>query len=287
MKTKAKTSIKLWIFLPVLLMGVVIALSNLASITNIRKVNREATEISDTYLEGIIRLADLQSMVKDVHTMALSHIVATDSDTMINLVDSVHAQEDAVDAALLAYKEYLTEDNVAIYEDILVNFESCKDAIATMMALSADNQNEKAFAIANTDLKTSTDAMNADIDELVSQAQAASEEAREHLNEVYASSLSAMIFTSIIGLGTILLTFVVVNVKITMPIGKAEKELSNIITGINNRQGDLTKRISIHSRDEIGSLAGGINSFIEKLQSILKTVTDSSASLNSIAEDVT
>ena len=155
------------------------------------------------------------------------------------------------------------------------------------MALSADNQNEAAFAIANTDLKSSTDAMNASINELVSKAQTASDEARGRLADVYNSALSTMLITSIIGLFAIVLTFIVVSLKITRPIAKTEKELSNIITDINNRQGDLTKRISIHSRDEIGSLAGGINSFIEKLQSILKMVTQSSVSLNNIAEDVT
>ena len=287
MKKKAKTSIKLWIFLPVLLMGIVISISNMASITNIRNVNREATEIADTYLEGISRLADIQSMIKDIHSMALSHIVATDSDTMIVLVDSVREKEDTLDAALVAYKDYLSEEDYALYENILVQLKNCKNAIATMMALSADNRNEEAFAIANTDLKTATDAINTDIEAFISKAQAASDEARESLANVYANAISTMIVTSVIGLATILLTFAVVHLKITKPIAKTEKELSNIITDINNRQGDLTKRISICSRDEIGSLADGINAFIEKLQSILKMVTQSSAELNTIGEDVT
>ena len=287
MKKKAKTSIKLWVFLPVLLMGLVIAVSNMASITNTRNVNREATEIADTYLEGISRLADIQSMIKDIHSMALSHIVATDSDTMILLVDSVREKEDALDAALIAYKDYLSEEDYVLYENILVQLKNCKNAIATMMALSADNRNEEAFAIANTDLKTATDAINTDIEAFISKAQAASDEARESLANVYANAISTMIVTSVIGLATILLTFVVVHLKITKPIAKTEKELSNIITDINNRQGDLTKRISICSRDEIGSLADGINAFIEKLQSILKMVTQSSAELNTIGDDVT
>ena len=284
---KKKTSIKLWIFLPVLLMGLVIAISNGASLTNIRNVNREATEISDTYMESILRLSNIQGMIKDVHSIALSHIVAIDSDTMIVLVDTVRAKEDALSEALLSYQDFLSQDDSAVYEDILTNYENCKDAIATMMALSADNQNELAFTIANTDLQTAIEAMNADIDELINKAQVASDEARERLTTVYANALSTMVLTSLMGLSAILLTFVVVHLKITRPIAKTEKELSGMIADINNRQGDLTKRISIRSKDEIGSLAGGINAFIEKLQNILKMVTQSSVELNTIGEDVT
>ena len=284
---KKKTSIKLWIFLPVLLMGLVIAISNGASLTNIRNVNREATEISDTYMESILRLSNIQGMIKDVHSIALSHIVAIDSDTMIVLVDTVRAKEDALSEALLSYRDFLSQDDSAVYEDILTNYENCKDAIATMMALSADNQNELAFTIANTDLQTAIEAMNADIDELINKAQVASDEARERLTTVYANALSTMVLTSLMGLSAILLTFVVVHLKITRPIAKTEKELSGMIADINNRQGDLTKRISIRSKDEIGSLAGGINAFIEKLQNILKMVTQSSVELNTIGEDVT
>lgn len=284
---KKKTSIKLWIFLPVLLMGLVIAISNGASLTNIRNVNREATEISDTYMESILRLSNIQGMIKDVHSIALSHIVAIDSDTMIVLVDTVRAKEDALSEALLSYQDFLSQDDSAVYEDILTNYENCKDAIATMMALSADNQNELAFTIANTDLQTAIEAMNADIDELINKAQVASDEARERLTTVYANALSTMVLTSLMGLSAILLTFVVVHLKLTRPIAKTEKELSGMIADINNRQGDLTKRISIRSKDEIGSLAGGINAFIEKLQNILKMVTQSSVELNTIGEDVT
>ena len=286
MKRK-KTSSKLWIFMPVLLMGLVIAISNGASLTNIRNVNREATEISDTYMESILRLSNIQGMIKDVHSIALSHIVAIDSDTMIVLVDTVRAKEDALSEALLSYRDFLSQDDYTVYEDILTNYENCKDAIATMMALSADNQNELAFTIANTDLQTAIEAMNSDIDELINKAQAASDEARERLATVYAHALSAMVLTSLMGLSAILLTFVVVHLKITRPIAKTEKELSGMIADINNRQGDLTKRISIRSKDEIGSLAGGINAFIEKLQNILKMVTQSSVELNTIGEDVT
>ena len=64
-------------------MGLMIVLSNFISVVSLRNVNKEASTIADVYMEGITELTTIQSDMKDVHNLALSHIVATDSDTMI------------------------------------------------------------------------------------------------------------------------------------------------------------------------------------------------------------
>lgn len=65
---------------------------------------------------------------------------------------------------------------------------------------------------------------------------------------------------------------------ITRPIQKANKQLNEIIADFKNDKGDLSKRIQIKSKDEIGNLVRGINNFIENLEQIIGhigTVSDS------------
>ncbi|MBF0467525.1 MAG: methyl-accepting chemotaxis protein [Desulfamplus sp.] len=71
-----------------------------------------------------------------------------------------------------------------------------------------------------------------------------------------------------------------------MPINSAVKGLKEIATG----EGDLTMRLAVNSKDEIGELAIWFNTFMEKLQDIIrrimensKKVDDSSTQLSSIA----
>ena len=64
------SSIRLWIFIPLLLLGIVSIISNVMAVNNIRNVNKKATTISDTYLTGITELSDIQSVMKDIHNMA-------------------------------------------------------------------------------------------------------------------------------------------------------------------------------------------------------------------------
>lgn len=283
---KKKSSIRWWLFIPLAAMGIMILLSNVMAITSLRNVNKEASEISDVYLEGISQLGDIRSIVKDLHTTALSHIVATDSNTMISLVDTVREMENSLVQELEAYRPYLQTGDEAVFDEILAQYEISRDAIASMMALSADTQNAAAFEIANTTLKDSTDAMNEGIDTLVEHAQLSSEEAREKLSGVYQRAFSMNVVIGVAGMAMLLLALIVIQWRVLSPIAKTEKSLVGIMDDIDNRQGDLTKRVKLYSHDEIGSLGGGINAFIEKLQNILRTVTDSSVQMNGIAGEV-
>lgn len=285
-KKQRKSSIRGWLIIPVAAMGLMIVLSNCISVYSLSNVNDEATMIADVYLEGISELATIQRDIKDVHNMALSHIVATNSDTMIELVDSVRAKQSELDVEFKAYEKYVDEADRALYEGILTSYEKSKLSIANMMALSADTKNEEAFEIANTELKTSMDAMSMNISALVDHAQQASDKTRNELAEVYRNAFILNVTTAIIGMVILLLAVMLIQRKVLSPLAKTEKSLASIMDDIDRREGDLTKRITLYGRDEIGSLGGGINAFIERLQNILRMVTNSSSKMNGIAGEV-
>ena len=285
MKNK-KTSIKWWIFAPIAIMAAMMFISNGTSIVSLKNVNKAAKEISDVYLEGISRLGDIQGDIKDLHSMALSHIVATDVDSMINLVNSINEEISLIDKELEEYKAYAKNDT-KLYNEILNYYEETKKEIAKMVALSADTQNEKAFAIANNELKTNTEAMYANIEEMVKHSKSASTKAKNSLQVVYGTSIGTTIFVTIVSIVLVVLAFLSIQLKVLRPISKTNKALLDIMQDIDQRQGDLTKRIPVYQNDEVGALTSGINAFIERLQSILKTVTNSSNQMNSIAGEVT
>lgn len=60
--------------------------------------------------------------------------------------------------------------------------------------------------------------------------------------------------------------------------------LSSAMEALSKGDGDLTQRISVNSKDEIGTLAHHVNAFIAKLQEIVRDVADSSSQLNEQSE---
>lgn len=60
--------------------------------------------------------------------------------------------------------------------------------------------------------------------------------------------------------------------------------LSSAMEALSKGDGDLTQRISVNSKDEIGTLAHHVNAFIAKLQEIVRDIADSSSQLNEQSE---
>ena len=89
---------------------------------------------------------------------------------------------------------------------------------------------------------------------------------------------------------TILIFVIVVLVSVHLivtPVKKSSKELGDMVDEVNNAAADLTKRISVNQKDEIGSLVEGVNTFIEALQNVIAGIRDSSVHLNSAFAAVT
>lgn len=70
----------------------------------------------------------------------------------------------------------------------------------------------------------------------------------------------------------------------------AGRQMQEIVDGLASDQGDLTKRVNIRSRDEIGQLADGINNFVSILQKLIVKLKQESvnmnASINSATEQI-
>lgn len=112
------------------------------------------------------------------------------------------------------------------------------------------------------------------------EAKTALEQAKTLSNVTIAGSI---VFTVLI---FVIVVLVSVHLIVT-PVKKSSKELGDMVDEVNNAAADLTKRISVNQRDEIGSLVEGVNTFIEALQNVIAGIRDSSVHLNSAFAAVT
>ena len=286
MKKRARMSIKVFILIPVFILGFVAVCSNIQGISNLGKVNKTAVVIADEHMVNITNLTDIQKEAQDIHRMALSHIIATDLDTLITLVDSIRAQEAVLDQYLVEYRDNLTALDKNAYDKILSSYEGLKYEIASLIAYSGNNQNEEAFALANGVIQQCNDDIQEQISLMIDEAKEMSSDASDELTKEYNSAL--VINLAIIGISVlaILLAFYVVFVLVIRKLNITNREIHDIIADIDNNEGDLTKRVSIHSNDEISDLGNGINIFMEKLQGIMKMIIENSQKLEAVVNEV-
>ena len=77
--------------------------------------------------------------------------------------------------------------------------------------------------------------------------------------------------------------YVLIKKMVVSPIVAVSDSVKDIATG----EGDLTARLALRSRDELGELAGWFDTFIEKLQNIMTNIKASSGLVGNAAEQIT
>lgn len=286
MKKKRYLSIKVIILVPVFILGLVCILSNFMAISSLRSVNANASEIADEYMVSISNLGTIQERAQKIHRLTLSHIIATDLDGMISLVETIRDEQAILDEELAAYKQYVTEKDSASYEALLTNYANFKHQVGNVMAFSGGGRNEEAYACANGELAISGTAMQENVDAMVASANESAGEARTQLATVYSGALLMNAVTIVVSIAAIAFALFSVMYKVIRPLTKTKREITEIIKDIDNRQGDLTKRVSILSNDEIASLGNGINLFMGKLQDIFKMITANSQRMEEVVNEV-
>lgn len=286
MNQKKKLSTKLIILIPVFILGIFSIISNVMSVFNIKNVNRSAVQISEVSLKNVSSLAEIQRQTQDIHNLGLSHIIAVDLDSMIQLVEKIRSQEDALEKDLESYKAYVTPDTEKEYNDIQKNYKKLKYECANVMAFSAAGKKEDAYELANGKISKSADAIESDIESIKKIVNQDANAQRQKLTSAYHSSIGTSIVTILISIAALFSAMVAVLRWVIHPLANTNREMNEIISGIDNRQGDLTRRVTITNNKEVASVGGGINAFMAKLQEIFRMISSNSRDLEGVVNEV-
>ena len=286
MNNKKRTSLKTLILLPVFILGALTIICNVMAINNIRTVNSNAADITDNCMMSVSDLGEIKNDIQVIHTLGLSHIIATDLNTMISIVGEINDNQEELEKKLDEYKKYVQNDDMETYNSLVSNYNTMKYELGNIMAYSALGKNEEAYAIANGVVSDSSTAIQKDIEVLSTHANDTASEARERLASVYISSLVSNGIVIIISVILIIVAIYCVMKYVIKPIIATNKDIRDIIDGIDNGEGDLTKRVRVISNDEIADLGNGINLFMDKLQEILKLIIENTNYMENVVAEV-
>ena len=286
MKNKKRISIQLIIFIPVCILGIVAVISNIEAIRNLKNVNQTAVEIAEEHMVNLSELSDIQRETQDIHKLALSHIIATDLDTLIAIVDDVRNEQESLEDYLEAYRDDMVAMDESAYNQLITSYEGLKYEIANLLAYSGNNKKEDAFALANGLIKEYSNDIQAQVTKMENIARESAQVADNALKAEYQRALVRNIVSIVICILVIFGALYSVFVFVIRKLNIANREIHDIIEHIDRNEGDLTKRISILSNDEISDLGNGINTFMEKLQHIMKMIIENSRRLEEVVNKV-
>lgn len=108
------------------------------------------------------------------------------------------------------------------------------------------------------------------------------EQAQLDAKSVYGRALITLLVILVVAVIVAAVMAAVLGVAIAKPINAAVAGLQDIAKG----EGDLTKRLLVRSKDEIGELATWLNVFMEKLQGILGKISHNTQALDLSSNDL-
>ena len=283
---KKRTSLKALILVPVFILGILSVLSNVMAVNNIRKVNRNASRIADDCMNSISELSAIENETQSIHKLGLSHIIATDLNTMISIVEEMQTEQETLEQELEDYRKYVEPEDESSYETVVSNYETMKYELGNLMAYSALGKNTEAYALANGAVSESSMAIQNEINVMKEHANTAASDAREKLSDVYLGALVSNGIIIPISVTLLMVALYCVIRFVIKPILATNKDIRDIISGIDKGEGDLTRRVAVLSNDEIADLGNGINLFMDKLQQILKMIIENTNHMENVVREV-
>lgn len=286
MKKQGRFSTKMIILIPVFVIGIISIISSVLAVKNIRKVNENATQIANGYMVCIADLGSIQIETEKIHRLGLSHIVATDLDSMISLVDVIRAEQTVLDGYLSDFEQFIDDSDRENYEAILSNYEGLKYENANLMAYSANGNKEAAYALANGAISEYADKIDQNIIAIQEVVNNNADTAKQQLTKVYKYSLTVSFVTIAVSMASLLFAVFSVLKMVIVPLSKTKNEINEIIDDIDRREGDLTRRVTIMENQEVAAVGSGINLFMGKLQDIFKTIIHNSKRMETVVNEV-
>lgn len=286
MKKQGRFSTKMIILIPVFVIGIISIISSVLAVKNIRKVNENATQIANGYMVCIADLGSIQIETEKIHRLGLSHIVATDLDSMISLVDVIRSEQTVLDEYLSDFEQFIDDSDRENYEAILSNYEGLKYENANLMAYSANGNKEAAYALANGAISEYADKIDQNIMAIQEVVNNNADTAKQQLTKVYKYSLTVSFVTIAVSMASLLFAVFSVLKMVIVPLSKTKNEINEIIDDIDRREGDLTRRVTIMENQEVAAVGSGINLFMGKLQDIFKTIIHNSKRMETVVNEV-
>ena len=246
------------------------AKASIRSLTNVYLEIQKENEVVSKNVAEIRLYSNMMVMSTDEATAKSMAAQLPDLIETINqALEAMRTQVDnleneALSNALSAYehKTYVLEENIT----------ETANAFLTGDKSSAALSNNQMRAI----VSELQDYQNKYTDILTESAKADSDQG---LNAVLWIQQVAM-YINIVILVAAGVVILVVRFSIVKPAKDASRHLNSIIKGIEDGEGNLTERLTIKSKDEVGQLAIGINAFIEQLQEIMIKLRGSSQDMN-------
>ena len=281
-----KLSLK--VVIPQIILAIVCIASAVWGINSTKSLKAQSLAKTEDNINAIHSLDVLSGDFQVMQKMLLTHAISGNDDDMAAAKEKVDVIVAEVEAEKAGYAKMLSgEEEKKIYKTFEAKYDELLAVYNEAIEKSTAYEKGDAMEMAKVDVNVIAVEMEGIIDSLI--------EIRQNSTTAFLTEQSAA-FDQSIAMNTLLIAIAVVisilailscYITIVSPTKKSIKSLKNIIRKLENNQFNLNERIVVRSKDEIGQLVQGMNSFIGTLQGVIGDISKGSNNLENVITDVT
>ncbi len=288
-KPMKKSRVASKLIFPVALMGIVSLAIAIISLVAMSDLQTHSKLVSGNGVRATICMDEINYKFADTQKLTLA-LIAQPSQGLYEHVAST-LEEYQTDVAtyeeeLLAMDDYFSEDDIALMKETFDDIEIAQTEIVKLLQMTMNGQEVAAAAEANTQMTEWSTNLSANMDTLIAKNDALVKANTAEQSDIYRQNIIIALIFLVISLVLFIVVVIIIHSSVVKPLKKQSAELNAIISDIENGHGDLTKRLTIKSMDEIGQSSAGINKFIETLQNIMANIISNSNVLDGVVGSV-
>ena len=244
-----------------------ILVNKLQSITNVSNeiVTKQVTEQE--------QISELSREFTYINGQVLTHVMTTNNVTMEELKAKILAEMDQMDTQMDAFSKCLSENDQRrnAFQSAYNEYAKYRRTVESLLETSAANKTQ-AYVSATSNLPMFNESIEACMDEMLEITETQMDIAHAGMEERAESVPGIVAVASLILALTMLLIMIGIKLWVINPVKGATKQVDELVEGIRNNEGDITRRIRVRSRDEIGRLSMAINDLVSQMQEIIEAL---------------
>ena len=286
---KKKSSVIAKLIIPVAVLGCTAIMIAGVSLYSMTAVQKESNQISGEGVRATICMDEINLAFANTQKLTLA-LCAEPSKDLYEYVASqlteYQSNVDSYEKELLAMDHYFTADDIQLMNETFDLLTEAQGTTVELMQTAMAGDSAAAVAKANSVMTEWSDTIAVNMDTLISRNDELVKQNIQEQKDLYNQNMILSLILLAISFVAFVMVVVVIIKTVVKPLRKQTSELTEIIDEIKGGHGDLTKRVTVKSMDEIGQSSIGINHFIETLQSIMSNIISNSNVLDGVVGNV-
>lgn len=264
---------------------IVLALISIISLgfmaNSMTKITDSSQDVMNNEVEKINLIHSIYENYLDIYMNVYAHVNAKLLRTMDRRAEDVAESRAKMWESMEAYKAKITsEETGKVYVALESRLTSFDDIVDTVIETSREGDKDRANNLISNNLGMLNNVIDNGMQDLLEFSSQDLDSSKAYLQGKANSAYTLIVVVVILLVVAAVLVLIIANHIIVVPIQKIAQVINQMIEDIHNNKGNLNERVPVQTKDEIATLARGVNEFLDILQGVIGGVISCSEEIN-------